>query len=171
MAIQCLKCHFENPEDTIFCGKCGTQLIPSKDIPSLTKTLETPIHQLTEATVFAERYEILEKLGKGGMGEVYRVKDQTLDEVMALKVLKPEIAAHEGTIERFKNELKLARKIAHRNVCKMYDLHVVEDTPFITMEYVKGGNLKNLIKRKRKLSEKETVALEKQICEGPVILL
>jgi serine/threonine protein kinase/Flp pilus assembly protein TadD len=123
---------------------------------------------LSIATVFAERYEILEKLGKGGMGEVYRVKDRTLDEEMALKVLRPEIAAHEETIERFKNELKLARKIAHRNVCKMYDLHVVEETPFITMEFVQGENLKNLIKGKTKLSEKEAIVLARQICEGLV---
>ncbi|MGD9345823.1 MAG: protein kinase, partial [Candidatus Aminicenantes bacterium] len=100
------------------------------------------------------------------MGEVYRVKDKTLNEEMALKVLKPEIAEHEGTIERFKNELKLARKISHRNVCRMHDLHEDEEIPFITMEYVRGENLKGLIKRKEKLPEKDAITLAKQVCGG-----
>jgi serine/threonine protein kinase/Tfp pilus assembly protein PilF len=166
MATQCPKCNFDNPETASFCADCGTQLEPTNDIPSITKTLETPLQRLTKGTLFANRYEILEKLGKGGMGEVYRVKDKKLDEEMALKVLRPEIAVHEGTIERFKNELKFARKITHRNVCRMYDLNEEGDTPFITMEYVDGENLKSLIKRKEKLSAKETIALAKQVCEG-----
>jgi serine/threonine protein kinase/Tfp pilus assembly protein PilF len=87
---------------------------------------------------------------------------------MALKVLKSETAVHKEIIERFKNELKLARKIAHRNVCRMYDLNEDEEIPFITMEYVKGEDLKRLIKRKEKLSEKEAITLAKQVCEGLV---
>jgi serine/threonine protein kinase len=149
-------CNSENTDMARFCSDCSIQLGSSEDISSLTKTLETPIQQLTKGTIFANRYKTFEKLGKGGMGKVYRVKDVKLDEEMALKVLKPEIASHEGTIERFKNELKLARIIGHRNVCRMYDLNEEGDTSFITMEYVKGENLKSLIKRKEKLSEEET---------------
>jgi serine/threonine protein kinase/Tfp pilus assembly protein PilF len=118
------------------------------------------------ASLFAERYEILEELGKGGMGEVYKVKDTKLNEEMALKVLKPEIAADKGTIERFKNELKLARKIAHRNVCKMYDLNEEKEIPYITMEYVKGEDLKSLIKTKGKLSIDEATKIAQQVCSG-----
>jgi serine/threonine protein kinase len=164
MSTLCPNCNSEHTDTARFCSECGTQLASSEDILSITKTLETPVQQLTKSTLFADRYKILEKLGKGGMGEVYRVKDVKLDEEVALKVLKPEIAAHEGTIERFKNELKLARRIAHRNVCKMYDLNEEGETPFITMEYVKGEDLKSLIKRKERLSEKETIALAKQVC-------
>ena len=166
MTTKCPKCHSDNPDDSVFCGKCATPLKPSEKIPSITKTLETPIKQLSTGSLFANRYEILEKLGKGGMGEVYRVKDKTLNEEMALKVLKPEIAEHEGTIERFKNELKLARKTSHRNVCRMHDLHEDEEIPFITMEYVDGEDLKSLIKRKEKLPEKEAITLAKQVCGG-----
>jgi len=166
MSTKCPKCDFDNPETQKFCGECGTQLTPAESIPEVTKTLETLAHELHGGSVFAHRYEILEKLGSGGMGEVYRVKDKKLDEVMALKVLRPEIAAHKVTIERFKNELKLARKIAHRNVCKMFDLHEEEETPFITMEYVEGEDLKKLIRRKGKLSEKEAIAIAKQVCGG-----
>jgi serine/threonine protein kinase len=168
MTTQCPKCKAENPDTQSYCGDCGTQLAHLSDISSATETLKIPIKNLSTGKIFAERYEILEKLGKGGMGEVYRVKDVKLDEEMALKVLKPEVAAQEGTIVRFKNELKLARRIAHRNVCKMYDLNEEGETPFITMEYVKGENLKSFIRKNDKLSEEETIALAKQVCEGLV---
>ncbi len=174
MAIKCPQCNADNPDTKQFCGDCGTQLTPlekkfslsGEGPPSVTKTLETPVTRLAVGTVFAERYEVLEELGRGGMGEVYRVKDEKLNEEMALKVLKPEIAAHKDMIERFKNELKLSRKIAHRHICKMYDLNEEEETPYITMEYVRGADLKSLIRKKGKMDEKEAVAVAKQICEG-----
>ena len=164
MGIQCPKCHSDNTNTACFCSNCATPL-PSQEV-SVTKTLETPTRRLALGSIFAERYEILEELGKGGMGEVYKVRDKKLDEEMALKVLKSEIAANKDMIERFKNELKFARKIAHRNVCKMYDLNEEEGIHFITMEYVKGEDLKSFIKRKAKLAEEETMSIAKQICEG-----
>ncbi len=133
MGLECPKCNTENTSDSEFCKKCATPLPSSKEIP-VTKTLETPVEGLKGGTTFAERYEIIEELGTGGMGKVYRVKDKKLDEEMALKTLKPEIAADKGMIERFKNELKLARKIAHKSVCRMYDLNEEEGKHFITME-------------------------------------
>ena len=167
MSNKCPKCKADNPDTQSFCGDCGTPLKSSGEIsPSVTKTLQTPITRLAIGSIFAERYEVLKELSKGGMGEVYRVKDKTLDEEMALKVLKPEIAAHKDMIERFKDELKLSRKIAHRHICKMYDLNEEEETPFITMEYVQGEDLKHSIRKKGKLKEKDAVAIAKQVCEG-----
>ncbi len=166
MGIQCPKCHSDNTDSARFCSNCATPL-PSQEV-SVTKTLETPTRKLALGSIFAERYEILDELGKGGMGEVYRIRDEKLDEEMALKVLKPEIAADKDIIERFKNELKFARKIAHRNICKMYDLNEEEETLYITMEYVKGEDLKSFIRRKGKLTEEETIAIAKQVCEGLV---
>ncbi len=88
--MKCPKCNFENPDDTIYCGKCAAPLKSSEKISApLTETLETPKEELTTGSTFADRYQIIEELGKGGMGEVYRVKDETLAEEMALKVLKP----------------------------------------------------------------------------------
>jgi serine/threonine protein kinase/Flp pilus assembly protein TadD len=167
MGIKCPKCQSDNPDTQKFCGECATPL-PSADNAqvSFTKTLETPVRRLEIGSIFAGRYEILDELGKGGMGEVYRVKDEKLDEEMALKVLKPEIATYKGTIERFKNELKLARKIAHKHVCKMYDLNEEEETPYITMEYVKGEDLKSFIRSKSRLTQKEAITIAKQVCEG-----
>ncbi len=165
--MKCLKCHSENPDDTAYCGKCGTKLPSSEDISaSPTKTIQTTTEDLTRGTVFARRYEIIEELGKGGMGKVYRVEDKKIKEEIALKLIKPEIAADKKTIERFSNELKMARKIAHRNVCKMYDLGEEEGTTYITMEYVPGEDLKSFIRRSRQLTVGTAISLAKQVCEG-----
>jgi serine/threonine-protein kinase len=94
----------------IFCGDCGTQLIPSKDIPAQTRTIETPVQELTRGTVFADRYEIIEELGTGGMGKVYRVEDTKAKEEIALKLIKPEIAADKKTIELFYPYLSSPRR-------------------------------------------------------------
>ncbi len=165
MAIKCPKCHFENPDDTLYCGKCSTPLKPLEEI-SPTKTLETPAKGLTKGTTFASRYEVIEELGKGGMGRVYKALDKEINEEVAIKLLKPEIASDESTVERFRNELKFARKIAHKNVCKMYHLAKEEETPYITMEYVPGEDLKSLVKRKGKIAEQEAISIAKQVCEG-----
>jgi serine/threonine protein kinase len=137
MAIKYPKCQFENPDDAQYCGKCTTPLKPLEDA-SVTKTLETPARGLISGTTFAARYEVIEELGKGGMGRVYKALDKEINEEVAIKLLKPEIASDEMTVERFRNELKFARRIAHKNICKMYHLAKDEDTPYITMEYVKG---------------------------------
>ena len=121
MTIECPKCQHENPDEMAFCGKCGTKF-DSEIGP--TQTLETPTDRLTRGTIFAERYEIIEELGRGGMGKVYRVEDKKIKEEVALKLIKPEIAADKKTIERFSNELKIARKIRHKNVCAMFDTAV-----------------------------------------------
>jgi serine/threonine protein kinase/TolB-like protein/Tfp pilus assembly protein PilF len=165
MSIKCPKCHYENPDDTFYCGRCKTPLKPLEEI-SVTKTLETPPKGLTSGTTFATRYEVIEELGKGGMGRVYKALDKEINEEVAIKLLNPEIASDDTTVGRFRNELKFARKIAHKNICKMYHLAKDADTPYITMEYVKGENLKSYIKRKRTLSEDKALSIAKQVCEG-----
>jgi serine/threonine protein kinase/cytochrome c-type biogenesis protein CcmH/NrfG len=165
--MKCSKCQFENPSDSSFCAKCGTQIRPpGEKFFSSTKTLQTPIKELATGTIFAARYEVIEELGKGGMGKVYKVLDRKIKEKVALKLLKPEIASDEETIERFSNELRFARKIAHRNVCRMYDLGEEQGTHYITMEYVSGEDLKSTILRVGQLSLGKTVSTIKQVCEG-----
>ena len=168
MAIKCPKCQSENPETLKFCGECGTKLIPSsRDInPEVTETLQTPIKELTTGSTFAGRYQVIEELGKGGMGKVYRVLDKKLKEEVALKLIKPEVASDKETIERFSNELKLARRIGHRNVGRMFELMQDEGTHFITMEYVTGEDLKSFIRRSRQLTVGTAIAIAKQVCEG-----
>jgi len=163
--MKCPKCNFDNPDDTIYCGKCTTPLKPLEEI-SPTKTLETSAKGLTTGTTFASRYEVIEELGKGGMGRVYKALDKEINEEVAIKLLKPEIASDDSTVERFRNELKFARKISHKNVCRMYHLSKEEETPYITMEYVPGEDLKSLVKRKGKLADEEAISIAKQVCEG-----
>jgi len=165
--MKCPKCHFKNPDDSKFCKECGTQIISSKEISaSPTETLETPKEELTTGSIFAGRYQIIEVLGKGGMGKVYRALDKKLNEEVALKLVKPEIASDKKTLERFSNELKIARKIAHKNVGRVYELMEEKGTHFITMEYVPGEDLKSFIKRAGPLSAGKTTFIAKQVCEG-----
>jgi serine/threonine protein kinase len=165
MGIKCPKCQSDNADTQKFCGECAAPLPSSKEIP-VTKTLETPTQELTTGSTFAGRYQIIEELGKGGMGKVYKVHDTEIKEKVALKLLKPEIASDEKTIERFRNEIKLARKIAHKNVGRMFDLGKGEGTYFITMEYVPGQDLKGLIRQTGKLAVETTISIAKQVCEG-----
>ncbi len=165
--MKCPQCDFENPADTKFCGNCAAPLKPLEETSfPFTKTLQTPKSELTTGSTFAGRYQVIEELGKGGMGTVYKVYDTEIKEKIALKLLNPEVAADEKTIERFRNELKLARKIGHRNVCRMYDLSKEKGTPYITMEYVAGENLKSMIGMMGQLSTGKAVVIADQICAG-----
>jgi serine/threonine protein kinase/Flp pilus assembly protein TadD len=165
MSVKCPKCQFENTSDSKFCKECGTQIPSSKDI-QITETMETPKEELTTGSTFAGRYQIIEELGKGGMGRVYRVLDKELKEEVALKLIKPEIAKDQKTIERFKNELRIARKISHRNVGRMYELMEEGGTHFISMEYVPGQDLRGLIRQTGQLTIGKAIAIAKEICEG-----
>ncbi len=165
MLNKCPKCHHENPDDTIYCGKCATVLKPPEEI-DITETIEAPKEELTTGSTFAGRYQIIEELGKGGMGRVYRVLDKDLNEEVALKLIKPEIAKDKKTIERFKNELKVARKISHRNVGRMYELMEDKGTHFITMEYISGQDLRGLIRQTGRLTIGKAISIGKEICEG-----
>jgi len=165
MAKKCPKCKSENPGTATFCADCGTQL-PSLENIEVTETMETPKEVLTTGLTFAGRYQIIEELGKGGMGRVYRALDKELNEEVAIKLIKPEIAKDKKTIERFKNELKFARKISHRNVGRMYELMEDRGAHFITMEYVPGQDLRGLIRQTGQLAVGTTINLAKQVCDG-----
>jgi eukaryotic-like serine/threonine-protein kinase len=157
--MKCPKCRAENPETKQFCGDCGTQL-------GVTETLQTPIKDLTTGATFAGRYQIIEELGHGGMGRVYKVFDTKIKEKIALKLIRPEIASDRDTIERFSNEIRLSRRIGHRNVCKMFDLGETDGTHFITMEFVPGEDLKSMIRMAAGLSIEAVLSIGKQVCEG-----
>jgi Tol biopolymer transport system component/tRNA A-37 threonylcarbamoyl transferase component Bud32 len=100
------------------------------------------------------------------MGKVYKVLDTKIKEKIALKLIKPEIAKDKKTIERFSNELRLARKIRHKNICQMFDLGEERGTHFITMEFVPGQDLKGLIRQSGQLAVGTTLNIAKQICDG-----
>lgn len=165
--MKCPKCQVDNPDGTHFCGKCGAELIPLDGAGVFkTETLILPKKDLTIGSDFGVRYKILEELGKGGMGAVYKVLDNEINQVIALKVLNPHISGDERMMERFRNELILSRKITHKNVCRMYDIGKIDKTLYITMEFVKGEDLKSFIRRIGQLPVGKTISIAKQICEG-----
>jgi serine/threonine protein kinase/tetratricopeptide (TPR) repeat protein len=164
--MKCPRCDTDNPSDSQFCSKCGTQLGLSKDASFPTETIETSKEELTTGSTFAGRYQIIEELGRGGMGRVYKAVDTEVNEKIAIKLIKSEIAADKRTIERFRNELKFARKIRHKNVCQMYDLSKEEGNYYITMEFVPGDDLKSLIRRMGRLSPGQAITIAQQVCDG-----
>ena len=167
MSTECPNCHTINTSDSRFCKNCASPLSPPEEIlASPTRTLETPVKELTRGTTFAGRYEFIEVLGRGGMGKVYKVFDKKINDEVAIKILKPEISDDEKIIERFSNELKLARKIIHKNVGRMYDINEEDGTHFITMEYVPGEDLKSFIRRVGHLPAGKSISIAKQVCEG-----
>ena len=165
MANECPKCQTNNPYESKFCMECATPLPEAKKVIH-TKTLETPGEELTSGSTFAGRYQIIEELGLGGMGRVYKVLDQETNERIALKLIKPEIATDKKAIERFRNELTTARKIVQKNVCRMYDLNKEKENCFITMEYISGQDLKGLIRQTGQLIVGKAISIAKQICDG-----
>jgi len=160
----CPQCRFDNSDTARFCANCGAPMTdPGED---LTATIDLPGARLASGTLFAGRYLIIEELGRGGMGRVYRAIDKLIDDEIALKLIRPEIAAEKRTLERFSHELKTARKIVHKNVGRMYDLAEDRGNHFITMEYVPGQDLKGLIRQTGRLTISKALFLAKQICQG-----
>jgi tetratricopeptide (TPR) repeat protein len=187
--MKCPKCQFENPAGAALCVKCGARI--RGDVPdssesgtdpqnsklgtgakgadpkiSVTRTLETTPEGLGKGEPFAGRFELIEELGSGGMGIVYRAYDREIGEEIALKVLHPDIALDQKTVDRFRNEIKLARRITHKNVCRMHELHQDGKQLFITMEYVPGQDLKDLIRQKGALTAGQAISIAKQVAEG-----
>jgi serine/threonine protein kinase/tetratricopeptide (TPR) repeat protein len=127
-----------------------------------------PLRELPSGTMFAGRYQVIEELGRGGMGRVYKVFDTEVREKLALKLIHPDVAADEPTIERFRTELRLARAVSHRRICRMHDLGREPETGtyYITMEYVPGEDLKSLIHSIGALPVGKAVAVARQAAEG-----
>ena len=125
-----------------------------------------PVRDLETGSLFAGRYQIIEKIGAGGMGRVFKVVDTQIKERIALKVLRPEIDFDERSLERFRTEIRLARRISHKNVCRMFDLGEFSGIHYLTMEHVPGESLKSIIRMTAPLSVPTAVHYAKEICEG-----
>ena len=121
---------------------------------------------LLPGNVFANRYEIIKILGEGGMGAVYKARDVELEREVALKVIKPELSDNPEILQRFKQELILARQVTHKNVIRIFDLGEADGVKFITMEYVEGQNIHQLLKQKGKLEVAEAVDIMEQVAAG-----
>ncbi len=187
----CPHCRTPNPEGTNICVQCSTPidleditLPPSDKSGSVTVPMDSLGTQGTswsKATTFdgdggtknlqvgdllAGRYEILKLLGEGGMGAVYRARDNELERMVAVKVIRPDLARNAQILHRFKQELILARQVTHRNIIRIFDLGHAEGMRFITMEYIDGEDLSSLLVKRGRLPAAEAVAIVMQVALG-----
>jgi len=117
-------------------------------------------------TMLGGRYQLLRVLGQGGMGAVYQARDQELGRIIALKVIRPELAGNPSILQRFKQELILSRNVTHKNVVRIYDMGEADGTKFITMEYVEGEDLRSMLARDGKIAPQQAVEIVQQICRA-----
>ena len=174
-ATECPQCRHSNPPGSSHCAKCHAPL--SRSEADLTPTLGAgslrPVpaavtvaaRALLPGTLLAERYEVLQLLGEGGMGAVYKARDRELDRTVALKVIRPELLGQPKVLQRFKQELVLARQVTHKNVVRVFDLGTASGITFITMEFLEGQSLADLLE-KRRFSPVESVRIARQVCRA-----
>jgi serine/threonine protein kinase/tetratricopeptide (TPR) repeat protein len=125
-----------------------------------------PNSPVEEGVILGQRYEILKRLGEGGMGAVYKARDHELDRLVALKVIRPDLAGHPDILRRFKQELILARQVTHKNVVRIFDLGSADGRKFITMDYIDGYDLKSILVERGKLPAADVVPIFQQVCRG-----
>lgn len=170
--VVCPFCHHSNPAGTVICPVChshfpvagdqSTQCLP----PALSgEILVGSIHKVEAGTLIGDRYEILSLLGTGGMGAVYKAHDRELDRTIALKVIRPELAANPQVLQRFKQEIILARQISHKNVIRIFDFGTADGLVYITMEYIEGDDLGSFAE-KQKPSFADSARLVRRILQA-----
>jgi len=185
----CASCGTELSNSVRFCSACGIPVGNTDDLATLdfataasprpsrppssssshtSSAAEYLLHEgrFLPGRLLAGRYRIIALLGKGGMGEVYRADDLTLGQAVALKFLPDEAAKDENLLERFRNEVRIARRISHPNVCRVYDVGEFEGHTFFTMEYVDGEDLASLLRRIGRLPEDKALDIARQLCAG-----
>lgn len=179
--MECPVCAAENPDAASQCGACHTPLPVSSSLETLNEagmpadwsvdvTPEPGAPKTDEVLkpgiVLAGRYEILQLLGRGGMGAVYKARDKELDRIVAIKLIRSEFARNPEILRRFKQELILARQVTHKNVIRIFDLGQADGIKFITMDFVEGQDLRSLLLEKGKLSSNEAARIMLQICRA-----
>src|SRR2546426_1377801 len=176
--MQCPVCQADNPPTAVTCEKCSTPfplsdatISPSEfgqtagwsAVTQPPSSVVAAKGQLEPGSVLGDRYEILQLLGQGGMGAVYKARDVELERLVALKLIRPDLASHPEMLRRFKQELILAREVTHPNVIRIFDLGQASGIRYITMEYVEGRDLRVLLQEKGKFTPEEAVPLFLQI--------
>ena len=166
MATKCPKCQFENPDDTSYCGKCATPLAaPDEALGSLTRIIDAAGRDFSKGTLLAGKYRILDKLGAGGMGEVYRAEDLSLNRQVAIKVLPAVFAADRERLARFEREAKILASLNHPNIAAIYGVEQADAKRFLVLELVEGETLAERLSRGA-LPVEEALEVCRQIAEG-----
>jgi hypothetical protein len=164
--MNCSSCQAENDEHARACARCGAELVAQTGADVAAQTGIVVTVDLRPGSVFHGRYEIVGPLGRGGMGMVYKARDRSLDETVAIKVLRPEFVEDPRMAERFKSEIKLARRVRHRNVCAIHDYGEDRGLLYISMELVEGQDLKRVLREKGGLPPDEAYEVAIQVAEG-----
>jgi hypothetical protein len=140
----------------------------ASELPTATATPTQSSLNLSSAVLAAlgQRYELLAEAGRGSMGNVYKARDRETGETVALKLLKPEIASDQAMMDRFKNELLFARKITHKNICRVHEFNRIAGVAFTSMEFVEGESLRSVLNRFGGLPVRKTLDLSLQMCSG-----
>ena len=144
-------------EDTVIAGITSSESLRASSTDSI---------RLPNALLIASRYELLGLVGVGGMGSVYRARDTELDEVIALKVLRRELVDAPGMLERFRREVKLARRVTHKNVARTFDIGEHAGERFLTMEFIEGESLGRLLEREGTLGFTRAIEIVSAVCAG-----
>ena len=172
---ECPRCRERNPAGSGECSRCGALLRPDDQTTVdgappgwsvVAPAASAPAGgTLQPGSLLANRHEILQVLGEGGMGTVYKARDRELDRVVAVKVIRPELAGQPAILQRFKQELILARQITDKNVIRIFDLGIDGNVKFITMEFIEGRDLAEVM-RERKLTPQESLDIVRQTCRA-----
>jgi serine/threonine protein kinase/tetratricopeptide (TPR) repeat protein len=166
MAIKCPSCQAENPETVKFCGECGVPLTSArKTTPPETVTFQEPAKSLTTGSLIAGKYKIVELVGRGGMGVVYRAEDTKLQRPVALKFLAEELAHDHQAVERFQREARAASALNHPSICTIYDIDEHEGQQLIALEFLEGKTLREYMLGKR-LDVDQIIDLVIQVSSG-----
>jgi len=165
--MECPNCHAENNDASRFCGSCAAPLGAGAgpEGAALTKTLETPLRVLKPGTLIAGKYKIVDEVGAGGMGVVYKAEDLKLKRCVALKFLPPHLMDEPDLKERFLVEAQAAASLSHPNICVIHEVGESEDRPYIAMEYVEGETLRDRT-GKGPVEPGEAVGLIDQVAAG-----
>ncbi|MGD2085792.1 MAG: protein kinase [Candidatus Aminicenantes bacterium] len=172
--MKCKDCNHENPEGTEKCEKCGAVLEdetkPNLGTETVVLEASTRLHvdplSFSPGENFGERYQIIEEIGQGGMGRVFKAKDLELDTIVALKMIKPQFSSDPDIVNRFKRELLLAREILHEHVIRIHDLGEIKGIKYISMNYIQGNTLKEILQSTGKLTIEKTIDIIKQVCSA-----
>jgi serine/threonine-protein kinase len=149
------------PFDDVTVGPTRSGITPAGTTPSAVGP-----SRFAPGAIIAGRYRLVALLGRGGMGEVYRADDLTLDQPVALKFLPEGVAASDTRVAQFHNELRVARQVSHKNVCRLYDLGESDGRRFLTMEYVDGEDLSSSLRRFGRMPPDKAVQIARQLCAG-----
>src|SRR5258706_718315 len=189
---RCASCSTELPANSRFCNSCGASIHFSTSDDAATIAMSdfpaTPIsgartpsgvsgvrgstaaameqQRFPPGTLIASRYRVISRLGKGGMGEVFRADDLILGQSVALKFLPEQATGNVGLLTRFYDEVRIARQVTHANVCRVYDIGELQGQPYLSMEYLDGEDLGSLLRRIGRLPSDKAMEISRKLCAG-----